>query len=71
MVKVYNRRGHINRKAKVTEDTQPGLLVAEGVNWENPEKQIFGVNELTSQATADLAGGGTFHESLVEVCLMP
>ncbi len=70
MVKVFNRRGYINRKAKVTEDTQPGLLVAEGINWENPEKRIYGVNELTSQATADLAGGGTFHESLVEVCLL-
>jgi anaerobic selenocysteine-containing dehydrogenase len=66
-VKVHNRRGFITRKAKVTEDTQPGLVVAEGIYWENSELEIRGVNELTSQATADIGEGGTFHESLVEV----
>lgn len=67
MVCLKNHRAKVKRLAKVTEDTQPGLLVAEGIYWENPEKGYNGINELSSQKTTDLGRGGTFHESRVEV----
>jgi anaerobic selenocysteine-containing dehydrogenase len=68
-VLIYNQRGSIVRTARVTDDTQPDLVVAEGIYWENPACAIQGVNQLTSQQTTDLAGGGTFHESRVEIIL--
>lgn len=66
-VLVFNQRGSVVRTARVTDETQPELVVAEGIYWEDPSRQIQGINELTSQRTTDLAGGGTFHESRVEV----
>lgn len=66
-VLVFNRRGSVIRNAKITDDTQQGLVVAEGIYWESPNSKTQGINDLTSQRTADLGGGGTFHESRVEV----
>jgi anaerobic selenocysteine-containing dehydrogenase len=66
-VKISNFRGSTFRKARVCEDTQKGLVVAEGVYWENTQDHSNGINDLTSQKTADLGEGGTFHESLVEI----
>ena len=52
--------------AEVTEDTQPGLLVAEGIYW--PAAGGEGaINDLTSQQCSDIGGGAIFHESLVDV----
>lgn len=67
IVCLVNHRSSVKRIAKITEDTQPGLLVAEGIYWEVPEKGFSGINELASQKITDLGRGGTFHESLVEV----
>ncbi|MBU2510757.1 molybdopterin-dependent oxidoreductase [bacterium] len=67
LVKIISQRGLTIRKAKVTLDAQKGVVIAEGIYWENPEKGYDGINTLTSQKTTDLGGGGTFHESLVEV----
>lgn len=66
-VEIFNERGKNIRKAIVSDKTQPGLLVVEGVFWESEESQMTSVNELTSQNTTDLAKGGTFHEARVEV----
>lgn len=63
MVKLLNFRGSSRRIARVTTDTRPGVLVAEGIFW--PVDDDCGINDLTSQKVADLGGGATFHESLV------
>lgn len=64
-----NNRGRTVRKAKITEDTQEGLLVAEGLYWSMnsaiTEVQAGGINDLTSQKLTDMGRGATFHESLV------
>lgn len=64
-----NNRGRSIRKAKVSHDTQEGLLVAEGLYWSvsiaNSELQAGGINDLTSQKLTDMGRGATFHESLV------
>ncbi len=67
-VRISSTRGYHIRRAKVTDRTQPGLLVAEGIYWEDGGPVMTGINDLTSQATTDLGEGGTFHESRVAVC---
>jgi anaerobic selenocysteine-containing dehydrogenase len=61
-----NGRGRCPRRARVTGDTRPGLLVAEGLFWPIAEDD-WGINELTSQKCGDMGGGATFHESLVRL----
>ncbi|MCP4341449.1 MAG: molybdopterin-dependent oxidoreductase [Desulfobulbaceae bacterium] len=72
---LQNGRGKTTRLAKVTTDTQKGVLVAEGIFWSvepvepvDAEEEIFGgINDLTSQKLTDMGGGATFHESLVSL----
>jgi anaerobic selenocysteine-containing dehydrogenase len=66
-VEVFNGRGRNRRTLVISEDTQPGLVVMQGIYWENDASETTGVNDLTSQQTTDLGGGGTFHESLVDI----
>ncbi len=61
---LYNTRGWTRRKARITDATRRGLLVAEGIFWEQQERPAA-INDLTSQKIADMGGGGTFHESRV------
>jgi anaerobic selenocysteine-containing dehydrogenase len=67
LVEIFNDRGRNRRALVISEDTQPGLVVMQGIYWENPASDTTGVNDLTSQQTTDLGGGGTFHEALVDV----
>jgi len=67
MVEVFNDRGRNRRTLVISEDTQPGLVVMQGIYWENTPSDTTGVNDLTSQQTTDLGEGGTFHEALVDV----
>ncbi len=63
-VVLENARGFCERVARVSDATQPGLLVAEGLFWPQPGF-ANAINELTSQKEADLGGGAMFHESRV------
>lgn len=65
-VTIYNLRGRVTRKAAVTADTQPGVLVAEGIFWPVADDE-GGINDLTSQQCSDIGGGAIFHESLVDI----
>ncbi len=65
-VRIHNLRGSVRRRAQVSLDTQPGLVVAEGIYWPAEEGE-GGINDLTSQQCADLGGGPIFHESRVAV----
>ncbi len=67
LVEIYNNRGFNRRLGEVTDKTQPGLLVAEGIYWQTDASQQTGVNDLTSQAITDAGEGGTFHESRVGI----
>ncbi len=72
-VVLQNSRGKTTRTAKITVDTQKGVLVAEGIFWSvaqaGPEEEFGGINNLTSQKLTDMGGGATFHESLVSLAL--
>jgi len=61
---LFNGRGWTRRKAKISDATRRGLLVAEGIFWEQQQRPA-GINDLTSQKITDMGGGGTFHESRV------
>jgi anaerobic selenocysteine-containing dehydrogenase len=71
LIRIENQRGFTIRKVKITTDTQAGLLVAEGIFWENSTTGFKGINDLTSQKTTDLGAGGTFHESRVRIKNIP
>ncbi|MGI9537517.1 MAG: molybdopterin-containing oxidoreductase family protein, partial [Desulfocapsaceae bacterium] len=69
-VRLINLRGAVTRRARVGDDTQPGLLVAEGIYW--PAEGGEGtINDLTSQQCSDIGGGAIFHESLVNIEPLP
>jgi anaerobic selenocysteine-containing dehydrogenase len=67
LVRVFNDRGEFCLYAKVSPDTQPGLLVAEGLHWPRFAPGGQGANQLTSQRLTDQGETCAFHCSLVEV----
>jgi anaerobic selenocysteine-containing dehydrogenase len=66
-VRVYNDRGDCYLTARVTKDTQPGLLVAEGLRWPGFHPEGKGANQLTSQRLTDAGQTCAFHCNRVEV----
>jgi len=65
-VRVFNDRGECSFLAQVTDDTQAGLLVAEGLHWPSLSPS-GGANQLTSQRLTDMGETCAFHCNLVEV----
>jgi len=64
-VELFNENGAVRIAARVTEDTQPGVLVAEGTWWPLHSRGGRGINALTSARLTDLGGGSTFHDNRV------
>jgi len=66
-VRVFNDRGRATFTATITDATQPGVVVVEGIWWHRFQPGGRGVNVLTSDREADMAGGPAFHSTLVEI----
>jgi anaerobic selenocysteine-containing dehydrogenase len=66
-VRVFNDRGAATFTAAITDATQAGVVVVEGIWWHRFHPGGRGVNVLTSDREADLGGGPAFHSTLVEV----
>ncbi len=66
-VRVFNSRGECFLDARITLDTQPGLVVAEGLHWPAFMDKGKGINQLTSQRLTDQGETCAFHCSRVEV----
>lgn len=66
-VRVLNDRGGCSYYAEVTEDTRPGVVVAEGLWWAKHTPDGQSINALVSSRLSDLGGGSTFQCNLVEV----
>jgi anaerobic selenocysteine-containing dehydrogenase len=64
-VEVHNELGSVRMRARVTDDTQPGTVVAEGTWWPGHTPGGKGINCLTSDRLTDLGGGSTFHDNRV------
>jgi len=67
LVAVFNDRGRALFTAVLSEDTQPGQVVVEGIWWHKHMPAGRGVNVLTSDGLADMGGGPAFHSTMVDV----
>jgi anaerobic selenocysteine-containing dehydrogenase len=65
--RVFNDRGRALFEVRVTDATQPGVVVVEGIWWHRFHPGGRGVNVLTSDRVADMGGGPALHSNLVEV----
>jgi anaerobic selenocysteine-containing dehydrogenase len=66
-VRVFNDRGSYALRARVNGKPRPGVVVAPSVWWKKHSPDGRNANDVTSQRTADLGGGATFYDCLVEV----
>jgi anaerobic selenocysteine-containing dehydrogenase len=66
-VAVYNDRGFIGMRLRVTTDARPGILVVEGQR--NRSRYLGGgsINVLTSDTLADMGSGATYQSTWVNV----
>jgi len=65
--RVFNDRGSALFAVHVTDATQPGVVVIEGIWWHRFQPGERNVNVLTSDRVADMGGGPALHSNLVEV----
>jgi anaerobic selenocysteine-containing dehydrogenase len=70
-VRVTSGRGEARFRALVDGGMRPGVVVIEGLWWHRFQSGGHNVNALTSDRTADMGGGPTFHSNLVEVGKVP
>jgi anaerobic selenocysteine-containing dehydrogenase len=65
-VRVFNQRGSVTLRAQVTDDMLPNIVILLHGWWAS---RIGGssANALTPDSLADLGGGGTLHDTWVEV----
>jgi anaerobic selenocysteine-containing dehydrogenase len=66
-VEVSNARGSLRLRAVIIENAPRGVVVAPKGRWQNLSPDGQGINNTTSDALSDLAGGATFHDNLVTV----
>jgi anaerobic selenocysteine-containing dehydrogenase len=66
-VRVFNDRGEARFIAAVSDRTQSGVLVVEGVWWHRFHPGGRNVNALTSDRETDLGGGPALHSNLVDI----
>ena len=66
-VRVFNDRGSLSLKARVTDRARRGVVVALSIWWKKLARDHRNANELTSQALTDMGRAPTFYDCLVEV----
>jgi anaerobic selenocysteine-containing dehydrogenase len=65
-VRVYNRRGEIELRARVDGKVQPGVVSA-NLHWAKMTPGFQSINSLTSEKLTDMGNSATFYSVLVEV----
>jgi anaerobic selenocysteine-containing dehydrogenase len=67
-VTVFNQRGTLELRARVTDRARPGVVVALSIWWKKLARDGKNANELTSSDTlTDMGRAPTFYDCLVEV----
>ncbi len=66
-VRIFNDRGALRARARVTDRAREGLVVGLSIWWKKLAPDGRNANEVTSQALTDLGGSATFYDCLVEV----
>lgn len=67
IVRVYNDRGSMKARARVTDRARTGVVVGLSIWWKKLSPDGCNANQVTSQALTDLGGSATFYDCLVEV----
>ncbi|RRJ62466.1 molybdopterin oxidoreductase family protein [Paenibacillus oralis] len=66
-VTVWNGRGSYHVKASVTNKMLPGIVVSQGLWWEQEDGRRTRANALTPDRLADMGGGAVFFSTVVNV----
>lgn len=66
-VRVFNSRGELKLRARVTDAARSGLVVALSIWWKKLAADGRNANELTSQRLTDMGRAPTFYDVLVQV----
>src|SRR6187455_1949408 len=66
-VRVFNDRGSLELKARVTDKARPGVVVALSVWWKKLALDGKNANELTNQTLTDIGRAPTFYDCRVEL----
>jgi len=66
-VRIFNDRGSLTARARVSDKAREGVVVALSVWWRKLTADRRNANELTSQALTDIGKGATFYDCLVDV----
>jgi anaerobic selenocysteine-containing dehydrogenase len=64
---VFNDRGDFEGFARVTDDVQPGVIVATLGYWRSLNRSDGSVNSISSDAFCGLGRAPTFSDNLVQV----
>ena len=67
MVRIFNGRGSLLAKARVTDNARMGLVVGLSIWWKKFSADRKNANELTSQRLTDMGNAATFYDVLVQV----
>jgi anaerobic selenocysteine-containing dehydrogenase len=67
LVRVYNDRGSMTVRARVTDRVREGVVVGLSIWWKKLSPDGCNANQVTSQALTDLGGSATFYDCLVEI----
>jgi anaerobic selenocysteine-containing dehydrogenase len=67
MVRVFNDRGSMRLRARVTDRARRGVVVALSIWWKKLAADGRNANELTSQRLTDMGRAPTFYDCLVDV----
>ena len=66
-VRIFNDRGSMTAKARVTDRAREGVVVGLSIWWKKLAPDGRNANEVTSQRLTDLGGAATFYDCLVQV----
>ena len=69
MVRIFNDRGSLQARARVTDKARPGVVVGQSIWWRKLAPDGCNANQVTSQALTDLGGSATFYDCLVDVAI--
>jgi anaerobic selenocysteine-containing dehydrogenase len=70
-VRAFNSRGSCELTAVVSTRAREGVVVSPSVWWNKLSPGGTNINQLSSQGIADMGGGATFYDALVEVERLP
>ena len=66
-VDIVSEVGRARRRVRVTEASQPGVVVVEGTWWGLSAPDGTSINAVTAETLTDLGGGSTFHNTRVRL----